>query len=288
MTTFLSCGSSSASAIDSVRGSMTPAAPLGANGSSRQPPAAISSRSSARAHAARLGADARELGEQAPGGELRVADDRDVGRVVQADRERVGVDLDELDVGRQQRAVARRPVVERRAERDDDVGVADELGRQRRREAAADPDRVRLAVEDPVRDGRRREQRAAGLAEARDRRPGARQHRAAAGEQQRAARVRQQLGGGRDVRRARRGVGRHAAPAARPRRSARPAAPAGRSACSARPAGARARRGAGRARRRRARSAARAGARRSRRPTARARPGRCGSSTCAPRRACRR
>ena len=58
-------------------------------------------------------------------------------------------------------AVARGPHVQRAAPADDEVGAHDELGGQRRGEAARDAERPRVAVEQPVRDGRRRQQRPA-------------------------------------------------------------------------------------------------------------------------------
>ena len=59
-----------------------------------------------------------------------------------------------------QLAVPHRPHVQRAAPADDQVGAADQLGRQRRGEAAGDVERPPVVVEQPLRGGARREQRA--------------------------------------------------------------------------------------------------------------------------------
>ena len=234
-------------------------------------------------------APARTLGhglEQRLGGRGRVADHARRDRPVGADRVAVEVDLGDPRRRADQRAVARRPLVERRAEADDDVGVREQLGGERRREPARDPGVVRVAGEQPVRDRRRGEHRPAALPERAERRPGARPAPRRGPRSAPAARTPPAARRPRR-RRPRRGAAgpAPARPAAAPRRPRRPAR---RAAASARPPAAPRARGAPPARRRRARSPARGPARRRRRPTPRARPGRSGSSTAAPRRACPR
>ena len=73
-----------------------------------------------------------------------------------------------------QPAVPHRPHVQRAAPADDQVGAADQLGGQRRGEAAGDVERPRVAREQALGDGRRRQQRAAALGERLQRRAGSR------------------------------------------------------------------------------------------------------------------
>ena len=85
----------------SVRGSMRPAAPDSAYGSSRQPPAAISAASAA---ARRPGREVRaERVEQRLRRGRRVADHPDVDRPVRADRGGIEVDLRDAGVRPEQR-----------------------------------------------------------------------------------------------------------------------------------------------------------------------------------------
>ena len=67
--------------------------------------------------------------------------------------------------GSDERPVAHRPHVQGASPADDQVGATDQLGRERRGEPAGDAERPRVAVEQPVGDGARRQQRAAALGE---------------------------------------------------------------------------------------------------------------------------
>ena len=170
---------------------------------------------------------------------------------VRADRVGVEVDLRDARAGADQRAVARRPLVQRGAEGDDRVGLAEQPRGGRRREPAGDADRERVAGEQPVGDRRGREHGAGQLAEPPQRRPGAGQHRAAAGDD------RGPLGAGQQRRRASStdpGRGGASSGSGGGSASGRTRPPARRAAASARPPAARRARAAPRARRRPSRS----------------------------------
>ena len=92
-----------------------------------------------------------------------------------------------------ERAVAQRPHVQRAAPPDEQVGVADQLGGDRRGEAAADVEVERVAAEQPARDRRGGEQRAR-CASASARSGSRAAARAAPGQEHRAARAREQVG----------------------------------------------------------------------------------------------
>ena len=138
-----------------------------------------------------------------------VADDGEVDPAVRADRARLDVDLHDARLRADELAVARGPVVERRAEREDDVGLRQQLGGDRRGEPARDAQRPRIAVEDPLRHRAVGQQRAGTLAEGGERGPGAAEHGATAGDDDRPLRALQQVGDGGDLLRARRGRRRH-------------------------------------------------------------------------------
>ena len=84
----------------------------------------------------------------------------EVGAAVRADRAGLHIDLHQTRAGRDELAVARGPVIQRRAEREHDVGLRQELRGDGRREPARDPQRVRVAVEDALGHGAVGEQRA--------------------------------------------------------------------------------------------------------------------------------
>ena len=125
----------------------------------------------------------------------------------------------------------RRPLVQRGAEGDDHVGLPQQPRGQRRREAAGDAQVVRVAGEQPVGHGARGQQRAGALAERAQRRAGAREHGAAAGDDGRALRAGQQVGErGRRPPAAGRGGGERAGRRRRPARRRGTAPPARRAA----------------------------------------------------------
>jgi hypothetical protein len=110
-------------------------------------------------------AGARELVGDRACRERRIPDHSEIDRPLRAERERLEVDLRDAGVVADEAAVAHRPHVQGAAERHDEVGVRDELGGDGRREAARDAERERVSLEEPVRDGRGREQRARDPAE---------------------------------------------------------------------------------------------------------------------------
>ncbi len=94
-----------------------------------------------------------------------VADHREVGGAVAGDRLGLDVDLHELGVGADERAVLGRPLVDRGAEHEQEIGLRKQLGRERAGEAARDADRVGEALEQAVRRCRGGQNRADPLAE---------------------------------------------------------------------------------------------------------------------------
>ena len=104
------------------------------------------------------------------GGGARVADHAELDRPVRAERVGVEVDLRDPRVRPDQRAVAGRPLVQRGAEGDHRVGLAEQPGGERGREASRDADRERVAREQPVGDRRGGEHGAGQLAEPAQRR----------------------------------------------------------------------------------------------------------------------
>ena len=74
----------------------------------------------------------------------------DVGGPVAADRPRLDVDLDDRRVRVDQRAVLGRPVVDRGAEDEHEVGLGEQLGGERRGEPAGDPERVGQPANRPL------------------------------------------------------------------------------------------------------------------------------------------
>ena len=88
-----------------------------------------------------------------PGRRRRVAGDAEVDPVVRAERVRVEVDLDHGRVVADERAVPQRPHVQRAAPADQQVGVLDQVGRDRGGEAAADVETERRVAEQAARDG---------------------------------------------------------------------------------------------------------------------------------------
>ena len=173
-TTVRSSGSIASSAIVSVRGSRRA---LSSYGTWRQAPASISSRERGGAAARGVAVERRD---ERLGGRGGVADDAGVDRPVRADRLLVAVDLHDTRGRGEQRAVARGPLVQRGAERDHGVGLAEQARRRRatrsRRRCRGRTGRPRTGRWRPPRWRARRR----SLAEAAQRRPGARQHRAAA------------------------------------------------------------------------------------------------------------
>ena len=143
----------------SVRGSMPPAPVRSSYGTSRQrPAAAIAGRDGVgavrrRAAPTRAASAGRAVAATSP------TTPRSTGRWAPS-ASGVEVDLHHRRVRADQRAVPHRPHVQRAAPADDEVGAADQLGGQRRGEAAGDAERPRVAGEQAVRDGRGREQRA--------------------------------------------------------------------------------------------------------------------------------
>ena len=189
-TTVRSSGSIASSASVSVRGSSRPGAAASSYGSCCQAPAAISSASAAVRRDERV--DRQLSPRSALGGRARVADHADVDGPVGADRVGVEVDLGHARAVRDQRPVARRPLVQRGAEGDHRVRLAQQPRGDRRREPARDPERVRVAGEQAVGDRRGGEHGAGQLAQPPQRGAGAGQHRAAAGDDRGPLGVRQQ------------------------------------------------------------------------------------------------
>ena len=123
-----------------------------------------------------------------------VADDAGVEREVRAERVRVEVHLDDARARADERAVPRRPLVQRGPEGHDDVGLGEQPGGERGGEAAGDAEVERVAAEEAVGHRGRREQRAGALAERAQRRPGAGEDRAAPGDEHRPLGTREEVG----------------------------------------------------------------------------------------------
>ena len=113
---------------------------------------------------------------------LGVGDDREVGGAVAPDRPRLDVDLDHPRRRADHRAVLGRPVVDRRAEHEHDVGFGEDSGGERAGETARDAERIREPREQAVGRRGRRQDRADPLAEALELRAGAGEHRTPAGD----------------------------------------------------------------------------------------------------------
>ena len=213
-----SAGSIASSASDSARGSSRPSLPASWNGASRHEPCGdlpLEPGPGAEAGAGDAG------GEQRLRGGGRVADDGGVDRPVGAERLLVDVDLHDRGAAGDQRAVTRRPAGQRGAEGEDQVGLADQPRRDRRREPARDPDRPRRALEQAVPHRRGRQHGADRGPEALERLPRAGEHGAPARHDHGPARGRDQCGDLRDRPGRGRGprrLGRHARPGAPGRR----------------------------------------------------------------------
>ena len=94
-----------------------------------------------------------------------VAEHCDVGGAVEADRAGVDVELGDLRLRGDQRAVLGRPVVDRGADDQHRVGLGEQLGAERRGEPARDPEPVGEPGEQPVGGCGRGQKRAGQLAE---------------------------------------------------------------------------------------------------------------------------
>ena len=150
-----------------------------------------------------------ELGVDRLGHRAGVPDDGEVDPAVRADRARLDVDLHDARLRPDELAVTRRPVVEGRAERQDDVGLRQQLGRDGRGEPARDAQRPRIAVEDPLGHRAVGQQRAGARAERGERGARAAEDGAPSGDDDRPLRALQQVGDGGDLLRARRRRRRH-------------------------------------------------------------------------------
>ena len=226
-----SVGSASSRATLSVRGSTVPRRRVVHEGHVAPPALGGDPRAQPGTPPA-LGGPTVQRGQHRVGDQRHVADHTAVDHPVDTDRVAVDVDLRDGGAGRDQPAVPRGPHVQRAAPGHHEVGAGDELGRQRRREAARDVEVPRVAGEEPLRGGGDGEQRPAAVGEPGQRRPGQRRlpGRAAAGDEHRSGGRAQRRGEPRDV-----GVVRRAGSAA-PGRSA-PARSASACSASARSAG---------------------------------------------------
>src|SRR5207302_1462451 len=116
-----------------------------------------------------------------------VPDHAQIDPVMGSDRLRLMVDLNHDGFGAYQATVSRRPHVEPRAEGENEVGLGDQLSRQRRGEPTRNAERPRTAREETVGDGGGGKQRARQVAEALERRASSCQHCAPPGPDERTA-----------------------------------------------------------------------------------------------------
>ncbi len=124
----------------SVRGSIVVAVELLLVGLVAPPPARYGVNQPVGAEAAAAHLAPLELVQQCAGRLGDVRFDAHVDSVQHPERSAVGVDLHDAGVWREEPSLVRRPVVERSAEREHEVGFAESFEGERRGEATGDPD----------------------------------------------------------------------------------------------------------------------------------------------------
>ena len=130
-----------------------------------------------------------ELVEQLFRGRLRIAMHRNLDRHLITDLSRLDIDLRNHGAGGNQFAFLGRPLRQARAEGDNAIAIRDQLIGDRRRKAAADAERPRIAGKQSVTADRSRQQRAGALRQGDKVRLGVGNDRAATAENERALRL---------------------------------------------------------------------------------------------------